>query len=69
MPVRGTLPLLVSVNTWTGPVKVVPLVTVPKLRVGGASTPLTTEATPVPVRVTGEPAMVTLPVIVAEPVD
>jgi len=26
-------------------------------------------ATPVPVRVTGEPAMVTLPVIVAEPVE
>jgi hypothetical protein len=39
------------------------------LRVGGARTPLTTGATPVPVRVTGEPATVTLPVIVAVPVE
>jgi hypothetical protein len=39
------------------------------LRVGGARTPLTTGATPVPVRVTGEPLTATLPVIVAVPVE
>jgi hypothetical protein len=68
MPVRGTLPVLVSVNTWDGPL-VLPRVTPPKARVVGVRPALTTGATPVPVRVTGEPLIATLPVIVAEPVE
>src|ERR1700682_284406 len=65
MVLSVTLPVLVSVNVCVGPAA--PRVTVPKLREVGVRPALTT-ATPVPVRGTGDPETVTLPVMVDDPV-
>src|ERR1700726_4075410 len=70
MPVRFTLPLLVSVKTWAGqPVPVHPVLgTVVAVHVAGVRPAATTGATPVPVSATGEPLTATLAAMVAVPV-
>ena len=71
MPVSVTLPVLVNVNVWAGSKKQAKpgqLRVWLGLQFAGVRLALTTGATPVPVRVTGEPVTATLAVIVAEPV-
>ena len=66
MPVRGTLPVLVSVNTWTGP-STTPRAAFPKACDVGVSVAAGAPATPVPVRATGEPVTATLAAMIAVP--
>jgi len=69
IPVSVTFPVLVSVNTWVGAASgPTPLVAFPKLRDVGVRAALSTGATPVPLSATGEPATVTLDVMVTAPV-
>jgi len=65
-PVSGTFPVLLSTNTWAGPVVVTPRFAV-VVHVAGVRVALTTAAMPVPVRVTGEPVTVTFAVMVNVP--
>jgi hypothetical protein len=69
--VSRTLPVLVNVNAWIGSLpQVAPgqlRVTVPKLCAAGVKVTVRTAATPVPLRVTGEPATATLAVMVTVP--
>src|SRR5712671_5220422 len=77
IPVSVTLPVLVSMNAWQGPT-VPPMgrhrmpAPTPRVAEGlqlvGASAALTTRATPVPERPTGEPVTGTLAVMVTDPV-
>ena len=78
MPVRGTFPVLVSVNTWDGSSEQARIPRMPEpgqfrawdtVQVAGVRVALTTAATPVPVNATGEPVTGTLAVIAAVPVD
>src|SRR3981189_3857986 len=66
MRVRGTLPVLVSVNTWIGP-SITPRAAFPKACDVGVSVAAGAPATPVPVRATGDPVTATFAAIVAVP--
>src|ERR1700756_2169568 len=74
IPVRGTFPVLVSVNAWQGPPpsKQARPAPTPRFAVGfqvvGVNVALITAATPFPLRTTGEPLTVTFAVMVRLPV-
>lgn len=72
MPVKGTLPVFVSVKACSGSVNVQArpgqLRVWLGLHVAGVNVAPVFAATPVPLSATGEPVIVTLPVIVAVPV-